>query len=98
MNLTLKISKLSCRYLAVICGGVAAVALLAATGKTPLAHLDLSGALLFLLFNAFLGLALWGMLASSDLPKSKHFSGRLADAGPSFTGVFFLVGGLFYAL
>ncbi len=94
MNAIFKMSELGNRYLAVICGGMAAAALHATIVKTPLVQLDLAGVLLLLLFMAALWLAIWGMFTSNAQPKSRHFSDRLTDAGPSFAGVLILIGSL----
>lgn len=96
MNLTLKNKKLVFRHLSVIFGGGAAIALHAVTNNTAIVHVDVSGALTFLLFLAVLGLTHWGMLAPSGQPKSEHLSERLADAAPSFSGVFILFGGVYF--
>lgn len=98
MNLTLKNKKLVFRHLSVIFGGSACIALLhAAVDMTSIAIMDASGALIFLLLMAAMGLTLWGMLAPSGQPKSEHLSERLADAAPSFSGAFILFGGLWSA-
>lgn len=87
MKSKLKIKKLAWRYLAVICGAGSAVALHAVTSKAPLSQLGLDHALMFLAFNAVLGLALWGMFASSAHSKPIGMSTRLVEAGPTIVGV-----------